>query len=245
VPNRIATVAELYVYPVKSMAGVAVLEAHVGLDGILGDRQYAFVLADKAARDSFPWMTARQSARMLLYKPGFAEAPTPAKPEPALHVRTPDGAVLEAGDPALTEELVREMGQPLFLLRSMRGVFDCQHVSLFSLATVGGLSLQAECPIDPRQFRANVYMDPVSGRAFDEETWTDCLMQIGDEVVLAVTQRDPRCMMINLDPESGVQNPRVLRTVAQGHDGQAGLYANVVRQGTIRNGDRIVMIPKP
>jgi len=54
-----------------------------------------------------------------------------------------------------------------------------------------------------------------------------------------VTQRDSRCMMLNLDPETGEQNPRVLKTIAQGHQGQAGIYANVVRPGLIRVGDPV------
>ncbi len=91
--------------------------------------------------------------------------------------------------------------------------------------------------IDRRQFRANVNMEPVSGRAFEEETWIDCMLRIGEEVLIGVTQRDTGCMMVNLDPESGTQNPRVLKTIVQGHQGQAGIYANVVRPGAIRVGD--------
>ena len=60
--ETIATVAELFIYPIKSMAGVSVTEAHVGLDGILGDRQYSFVRAAQAAHNSFPWMTVRPYA---------------------------------------------------------------------------------------------------------------------------------------------------------------------------------------
>ena len=87
-------------------------------------------------------------------------------------------------------------------------------------------------------------MEPSSGRAFDEESWTRSLLQIGDGVLVGVTQRDTRCMMINLDPETGVQNPRVLKTVAQTHQGQAGLYANVVQPGVIRTGDAIRLVSK-
>lgn len=241
--NAIATVAELFLYPVKSMAGVAIEEAHVGLDGLLGDRNYSFVRADQAARNSFPWMTARESARMLLYKPEFAAHPTPDHAEPSVKVRTPEGDLHDAGDSALREELVAKMGHPLFLLRSARGVFDCQHVSLFSLATVGALAAEAGCPIDRRQFRANVYLEPASGQPFEEEAWTRCLLQNGDAII-GVTQRDSRCMMVNLDPESATQNPKVLKTVAQGHQGQVGIYANVVRPGVIRAGDPIRMISK-
>src|SRR6266852_8666955 len=94
--DTIATVAELFIYPIKSMAGVPVQDAYVGLDGILGDRQYSFVRADQAAGNSFPWMTARQSARMLLYKPRFAEPPAPDRPEPPVTVHTPAGDVADS-----------------------------------------------------------------------------------------------------------------------------------------------------
>src|SRR5438132_10936491 len=108
--DTIATVAELFIYPIKSMAGIPVQEAHVGLDGILGDRQYAFVRADQAARNSFPWMTARESAHMLLHKPQFASAPTPDNAEPPVKVTTPDGTVREANDQALCQEFASKGG---------------------------------------------------------------------------------------------------------------------------------------
>jgi uncharacterized protein len=235
-PEPIATVSELFIYPVKSMAGIPVEEAHVGLDGILGDRQYSFVRSDHAARSSFPWMTARESTRMLLYHPQFAQAPTPDQPEPPVQVRTPDGAVVEPG------ELASNLGQPVFLLKSQRGIFDCQHISIFSLASVRGLATEAGCAIDRRQFRANIFVEPTSGKAFDEEKWTDFVVQIGDTVRVALVQRDTRCMMVNLNPETGEQNPQVLKTIAQAHQRQAGVYGNVVRPGKVRVGDPIQVV---
>jgi uncharacterized protein YcbX len=242
--DAVAIIAQLYLYPVKSMAGIPVKEAHVGLDGILGDRQYSFVRANRAASNSFPWMTARESAQMLLYKPRFKQSPTPEQPEPPVQVRTPEGHDRDVSDPALREELATQAQEPLFLLKSARGIFDCQHVSVFSLASVSALAAEAGCPIDPRQFRANVYMEPVGSRPFDEEKWPSYLLQFGNEVLTGVTQRDPRCMMVNLDPETGEQDPRVLRAIAKGHQGQAGIYANVVRPGVIRVGDPIRLVAK-
>ncbi|MGH9508971.1 MAG: MOSC domain-containing protein [Terriglobales bacterium] len=241
----IATIAQLSLYPIKSMAGVSVPEAHVGLDGILGDRQYAFVRAEQAARNSFPWMTARESSRMLFYRPSFAQLPTSEKPEPAVRVRTPAGAECEPDDAGLREALASDLGQPLFLLKSARGMFDCQHLSIFSLASMRALSEQAGCPIDQRQFRANLYIEPASSQPFEEESWAHSLLEIGDQVLTGVTQRDPRCMMVNLNPETGTQDPRVLRAIAQKHQGQAGIYANVIRPGVIRVGDTIRIIARP
>src|SRR5262245_11517703 len=184
-------------------------------------------------------MTARQSTRMLLYKPRFTGSPSPDQPEPPVEVQTPEGAVSDVSDPALCEELTNKMGHSVFLLKSARGIFDCQHISVCSLASVRELSVEAGCAIDRRQFRANVYVELASGRAFEEERWTGGLLQIADEALMGVTQRDTRCVMVNLDPESGDQNPSVLKTIAQGHQGQTGIYANVVRPGLIRVGDPV------
>ena len=243
--EAVATIAELYIYPVKSMAGISVQQAHVGLDGILGDRQYSFVRAEQAARNSFPWMTARQSARMLLYKPHFAQLPTPEQPEPHLQVLRPEGSQCDVNDSVLREELTSHAGEPLFLLKSARGIFDCQHVSVFSLASVSAIGAEAGCAVDRRQFRANMYIEPLSGRPFDEETWSGNLLQIGHEVLTGVTQRDTRCMMVNLNPESGEQDPRVLRSIAKAHQGQAGIYLNVVREGMIQVGDPVRRVTEP
>jgi uncharacterized protein len=250
--SAIATVSRLYVYPVKSMAGVPVEEAHVGVNGLLGDRRYAFVRAEQAARSSFPWMTARELTRMLLYRPRFAQPPMPEQPEPPVQVRTPEGAEHAITDPALREELVDKFEQSLFLLNNATGIFDCQHLSIFNMATVRALAEESGSAIDPRQFRANIYIEPaqVSPRAgesvghpgaFDEEGWKGRVLRIGKEVLAAVTARDPRCMMINLNPDTVVQDARVLRTVAQKHEGHIGMYANVVRPGVVRAGDEVTL----
>jgi MOSC domain-containing protein YiiM len=49
-------------------------------------------------------------------------------------------------------------------------------------------------------------------------------------------------MMVNLDPDASARNPRVLKAIAQQHQGQAGIYTNIVRPGTIRIGDAIRMV---
>ncbi len=49
-------------------------------------------------------------------------------------------------------------------------------------------------------------------------------------------------MMINLNPETAVQNPAVLPTVARNHNEQAGIYANVIQPGLISVGDTIEIV---
>lgn len=241
----VAVITHLFIYPIKSMAGISVPEAHVGLDGILGDRVFTFIRGDQAATNSFPWLTAREVSSLLHYKPVFPVLPTPSEPQPPIQIRTPDGLFHSPESPELCADLANQYGHPVFLLKSNRGIFDCQHISLFNLRSVSALSTESGAALDHRQFRANIYMEPASGKAFDEEKWTDCLFQIGSHVLTGVTQRDTRCMMINLSLETLQQDPRILKTVAQSHQRQAGLYANVVRPGLIRVGDTIRRLPQP
>jgi hypothetical protein len=57
-----------------------------------------------------------------------------------------------------------------------------------------------------------------------------------------VTMRDLRCMIINLDPETGEQDARVMKTVVRLNQNNAGVYAAVVRRGTIRVGDQVTLV---
>jgi hypothetical protein len=54
-----------------------------------------------------------------------------------------------------------------------------------------------------------------------------------------VILRDVRCMMINLDPDTAAQDAQVLKTVVRLNQNHAGVYASVIRTGTIRVGDRV------
>ncbi len=66
----------------------------------------------------------------------------------------------------------------------------------------------------------------------------------GDQApAISVTLLDERCMMINLDPETAKQDGRVLKTVVRLNKTNAGVYATVVRGGTVRVGDRVWVGP--
>ena len=59
---------------------------------------------------------------------------------------------------------------------------------------------------------------------FAENTFVARRLQIGSKAVIAVTDRDPRCKMITLDPNTMHASPEILRTVRDNHEGKAGLY---------------------
>jgi MOSC domain-containing protein YiiM len=49
-------------------------------------------------------------------------------------------------------------------------------------------------------------------------------------------------MMITLNPDTAEKSPEVLKTVAQKHEGKAGLYAAVLTEGIVRKGDSIELL---
>ncbi|MDQ8728412.1 MOSC domain-containing protein [Bradyrhizobium sp. LHD-71] len=260
----VGAVESLWRYPVKSMAGEPVEEAFVGYAGVFGDRHCAFLNA--AGPAGFPYLTARTKAEMLLYRPSFRDAElaarplnqaaaeklgpgvTPLYPAPlerlSLDVQTPSGAVLAIDDPALREMLTPANAEPgqLSLVRSDRALTDCRPVSLISLATVAQLSDEIGMVLDPRRFRANIYADLATETGFAENAFVGKQLRIGERATVAVLDRDPRCKVISLDPDTGKETANVLRHVAKAHDTRAGIYCAVLTEGTVKRGDVIVML---
>ena len=67
-------------------------------------------------------------------------------------------------------------------------------------------------------------------------------LRIGERAEIAVMDRDPRCKMITLDPDTAEANPEVMRRVARDHGGTAGIYAAVVIEGAISAGDPVALV---
>lgn len=96
--------------------------------------------------------------------------------------------------------------------------------------------------MDKRRFRANIYVDLSSGKGFGEDELVGRSLRIGSKVVITVLERDPRCKMITLDPETGAANPDVMRHVKGVHEGMAGVYCAVLVEGRIRKNDSLELL---
>jgi uncharacterized protein YcbX len=96
--------------------------------------------------------------------------------------------------------------------------------------------------IDKRRFRANIYVDFECQRGFAEDDLVGATLKIGCTATIAIRERDTRCKIITLDPETGQQNPDVMRCVSRNHDGKAGVYGVVLTEGTIRSGDEVTLL---
>jgi uncharacterized protein YcbX len=259
----IGQVDSLWRYPVKSMRGQELDEAFVGFSGVYGDRVYAFSSA--ASPKGFPYLTGREQQAMLRYRPRFRDAEKAAQPPnlteakaiapglTALHadpaelvvdVETPSGETLAIDDPALIRMLGEGIGREhiLALLRSDSAMTDCRPVSLFSIQTAQQLGQELGVAADRRRFRANIYLDLNGGVGFGEDSLVGRSLRIGSKAVISILERDPRCKMITLDPDTGEANPEFLRKVVKAHNGTAGVYGAVLVEGTLRKSDAVELL---
>ena len=257
----IGKVDSLWRYPVKSMRGEELDEIFAGFSGIYGDRLFAF--KSSASPKGFPYFTAREQTKLLLYRPRFRYPDKAARPinlteaesmganplsadrsELMIDIETPDGRTLAVDDPALMELVRTDIDQKhqLTLMRSERAMTDCRPFSMFSLQSARQLAKETGMPMDKRRFRANVYVDLTSAQGFGENEFVGRSLRIGPKAVVTILERDPRCMMITLDPDTGEKTPAILKKLAQAHEGMAGVYGAVMVEGMLHKGDSVEIL---
>jgi uncharacterized protein YcbX len=159
-------------------------------------------------------------------------------------VETPGGKTLAIDDPVLIEMLRADIDQKhqVTLMQSQRAMTDCRPVSIFSLQSAQQLAEETGTRVDKRRFRANVYVDLTTSNGFAENDLVGRSVRIGSKVVITILERDPRCVIITLDPDTGEQAPAILKKVAQAHDGMAGVYGAVLVEGMVHKGDSVEVI---
>ncbi len=259
----LGTVESLWRYPVKSMRGEELDEMFAGYAGIYGDRLFAF--ESSANPRGFPFLTGRDQRQMIRYRARYRNPEKAARPvnlseaeklspnlnpisadasELMVDVETPDGKTLAINDPSLISHLRAGLDEKheLALLRSDKAMTDCRPVSFFSVQTAQKLREETGVSVDKRRFRANVYLDLTNTEGFAEDKFVGRSLRIGSKVTVAVLQRDGRCMMITLDPDTAEKTPAILKAVAQTHEGMAGVYGAVLVEGMIRKGDSVELL---
>jgi uncharacterized protein YcbX len=236
--HRIGTIAALYRYPVKSMAGEQLEEASLGWYGVDGDRRFA--LRRLGDTSGFPWLTATRYPTLLQFNPVDGNSMTSgALP----HIRTPNGAEFDLFDPRLVSLIRHAAGIEVEMMRLKQGVFDEAPVSVLALRTAEAICSVSEVRLDVRRFRPNILLD-AAGAAFVEDNWISktLVIGIGDAALrIAVTMSDKRCSMINLDPDTAESQPAVLKAAVKLNDNCAGVYGSVTRCGSIRVGDPVFL----
>ncbi len=234
---EIGRVKEIWRYPVKSMAGEKLAKAHIYWHGIDGDRRAAFVRGDN--HSGFPWLTAREAPELVRYQPFYTNAAEVI--QSPIEVRTPDGSTLSLDSNILQQQLAHAYGHDVSLIRIKRGIYDSLTLSVMSTATARALNAAVDFELDHRRFRQNLVIELFAERPFAEESWIGNVLAIGD-IHIRLNQKIPRCVMVNVDPDTAVRNPQVLKLAAQTRANCVGVGCTPETTGMIQVGDVIKLI---
>jgi uncharacterized protein len=220
------------------MAGEQLEVADLGWHGLDGDRRLAFRRLDD--RSGFPWLTAGKLPEMILFAPQRHEGVAPE--DLPTHVRTPDGEELPVFGEDLAAEVGRRHAAPVQMTQLKHGIFDDACISVIASETVCEIARLAGQSPDVRRFRPNILVRLLRSLPFQEDAWLGSVLSFGegdDAPAIAVTMRDVRCSMINLDPDSAKPAPEVLKAAVRANQNNAGIYGTVTRIGRLAVGQTI------
>lgn len=211
------SVAELWRYPVKSLAGERLQRAAIGRDGIAGDR----VVHVEDGRGRV--VTSRTHPMLLGLHATLGDDGEPfVEGEPWASAEALTAVRLAAAEEEAT--LAAHVG---------REGFD---VLPLLVATDGAI---AALGVDHRRLRPNIVIAGVEGLA--ERAWPGRRLRIGDAVI-AVAKLRGRCVMTTYDPDTQEQDMSVLRRIVTDFGGRMALDCDVVEGGIVSVGDAVELV---
>jgi uncharacterized protein YcbX len=268
--NNLGAVVSLWRYPVKSMMGEELNATEVTERGLLGDRAYAIVdSADGKAATAknprkWPSLFDFRAAFIEPARPAANVPPVRITLPDGSTVTSNQGDLDQTLSKALGREVTFRAAQRGAVNAEeywpdMEGLdhrdtvtdftlpegtfFDVAMVHLLTTATLDRLrELYPQGRFEVRRFRPNIVVQLVSGeKGFAENSWVGHTLAIGTAVRLNITGPCGRCLMTTLAQGDLPRDPGILRTAAQHNQVNVGVYAAVVRGGTIRRGDPVRM----
>ncbi|MCW2811646.1 MAG: domain containing protein, partial [Friedmanniella sp.] len=140
--------------------------------------------------------------------------------------------------------------EPVRLVRTVEpsSGYDVHPVTLLSEASVAALGREADgSPVDRRRFRLLLTCDGLA--PFAEDAWTGRDLAIGS-ALLRVGGPVPRCAAVQRHPDHDDRPLDTLRRIARlrgpqpsesGRTLNLGVYASVLRPGTVTVGDQLLV----
>jgi len=116
-------------------------------------------------------------------------------------------------------------------------------VSIINLASVAAVENAAGAPVNPLRFRGNLYVAGWS--AWHEFHLVGQTLSVGKNTRLKVVKRIQRCAATDVDPDTGIRDLTIPRTLLENFDHtDCGVYAEVVTAGDVAVGDFILPGPQ-
>jgi MOSC domain-containing protein len=275
----LGTVAALRRYPVKSMLGEDLDVGDVGFEGLARDRRLAVVSrrSGKVASAKYPrlWRDllsvsaqALDGAARITLPDGKTVHSTDADVDEVLSAVLNEPVTLAATPPpgasldrAVPEAVLRDgirAEVPAALIEIGAGAppgtsfVDFAPLHLLTTATLDRIAeLSPYRRAHLERYRPNVVIR-TGAAGFTENDWLGRDVRIGDEVVLRVIARTPRCAVPTLAHGALPRDTDALRVLARHNRVQpfpesdpepcAGVYAEVLHPGRIRAGDAVRMV---
>jgi uncharacterized protein len=237
------TVAQLWRWPVKSMAGERVLALRIDGRGVGGDRTHAVLHEHKG--ETKP-LTAREAPRLLAwhaaYPFNFDGGLDPARP-PFAVVTGPDGRSFRWGDPRLRHALAADLGRAVELRRDIAGIQDIPRSLLITTsATLQALGEELHGQVDLRRFRPNLHLD-LDADAWAELAWEGAELAFAGGVRLRLLHPCERCAIPTRHPDTQIKWPQLLRHLTREHAQCFGINARVLTGGRVTAGEAVKLIP--
>jgi hypothetical protein len=234
VSDSLGHIAALWRYPVKSMRGEALQSLAINKKGAIGDRYFALKDSDGRLGSGKTTERFRQIDGLL----GFSAATENG----AVVIRFPDGRVMRADDPALGSILTATCDMDIKVESEDQDHVmhrDSAPLHLLTEASIAWLRERLpEAAIDARRFRPNIVIATETA-GLVEQDWLDRSIAIGDALIVKAVRPTVRCVMTTLPQAELGAAPAVLRTLTEQNAASLGIYAEVLRPGTVRIGDAL------
>ena len=256
--SETATVRAIYRYPIKGLSPQTLEQTRLTPgQTIPADRLYAIengpIGFDQAAPAYFPkqrFLMLMRNERLAALRTEFDEATHTltirwqGADAARGDLRTPQGrAAIESFFARYCADELR--GPPRILHGAGHSFSDVAKkvVSIINLASVASVEEAVGLPVNPLRFRGNLY---VSGwPAWREFDFLDQTVSIGKTARVKIVKRIQRCAATDVDPETGIRDLTIPRTLLDNFDHtDCGVYAEVIAPGAIVSGDAIAPIPQ-
>jgi len=247
-----ARIEAIYRYPVKGLSPQPLARTRLSPGGTLpADRLYAIENGPTGFDSESPAYFPKQRFLMLMRNERLAALATHFDEENHTLTIAQDGSEAVRADlrtaqgRAAVEQFFARYcadelnGPPKVLYGDGHSFSDVAKkvVSIINLASVAAVEKAVGAPVQRLRFRANLY---VSGwPAWHEFDLLDREIAIGP-ARLKVIKRIVRCAATDVDPDTGVRDRSIPKTLQQnfGH-GDCGVYAQVIAGGDIAVGDTL------
>ena len=242
-------------YPVKSMQGEDLTGSSFTASGIPGDRHWGVLdvesgvvlSAKREPRLLQAWATVRKGEAWITLPDGLAFASDDPKVDSVLSEWLERDVRLVAaapGDRATFEigaSFEDESSPVVHQWQGPESTFhDSRPVHLLSSASLRAiLDDHPSGLFDIHRFRPNLVVE-AEGEGFVEETWIGATLAIGT-ARLEVIKPTSRCVMTTRAQVGLPRGPRHPRTINRLNDGNLGVQAHVVSEGSVSVGDAIAL----